>query len=189
MRTETINIYEFNELPDAAKEKAIQYFRNSLEFDVELDYYADMLSEKGFERSQISYSGFCSQGDGASFSCTIDIEKLFKGGKLTKYERVYLELVRKGYVCGIKIVQFGHYCHENTMSIESENHFYGLKFPDYWFDAFDDVLAGILEEAKDQARQIYKNLEADYDYQRSDEYIIQMIEANDYEFTDKGELI
>lgn len=63
-------------------------------------------------------------------------------------------------------------------------------------DAFDDVLAGILEEAKEEAREIYKSLDTEYDYQmyrslylRSDEYIIQMIEANNYEFTIKGELI
>lgn len=63
MRTKTIEIYEFNELSDSAKEKAVEYFRDTSEFFADIDYYVNVLAEKGFENAKISYSGFWSQGD------------------------------------------------------------------------------------------------------------------------------
>lgn len=189
MRTKTVEIYEFNELSDSAKNTAIAYFRDEIIFDTEWDYYVDMLAEKGFENAKIYYSGFGSQGTGASFTCDVNIEKFFKDKKLTKYERVYRELVRKEYVASIKIDRSGPYYHEKTMSIDSEAYYLGLGFSPEWFYQLAEVNQNILAEAKEQARQIYKSLEAEYEYQRSDEAIIQMIEANDYEFTAQGELI
>ena len=51
------------------------------------------------------------------------------------------------------------------------------------------VETDILESARDYARDIYKQLEAEYDYQQSDEYIADMCESNQYRFTKGGELV
>ncbi len=41
-----------------------------------LDIWKDALDQIGFENGEIGFSGFWSQGDGASFTATVDFEKL-----------------------------------------------------------------------------------------------------------------
>jgi hypothetical protein len=45
------------------------------------------------------------------------------------------------------------------------------------------------ELRKDLSDEIYKELEKGYDYQTSDEAIIETIEANDYEFEESGDMV
>lgn len=67
----TITTYSFDELSDAAKEKAREWFRSGDDFS----YYAKAVIEDakeigkimGIEIEEVYYSGFSSQGDGASF--------------------------------------------------------------------------------------------------------------------------
>ena len=74
MRTVTRTIYNFDELPtESAKEKARDWWRSASAADFDADYcltdfcsYARHLRFDVSE-SDISYSGFWSQGDGASF--------------------------------------------------------------------------------------------------------------------------
>jgi hypothetical protein len=48
---------------------------------------------------------------------------------------------------------------------------------------------GIVEETRHNfCREIYRALETEYDYLTSEEAIIETIEANEYEFTEDGEL-
>ena len=37
-------------------------------------------------------------------------------------------------------------------------------------------------------RMIYRDLEADYEWQMSDEAIVETIEANEYDFNEEGEM-
>lgn len=75
MRTETRTIYNFDELPsESAKEKAREWWRNASASDFNADYcltdFCAYARHLGFDVSEndISYSGFWSQGDGASFA-------------------------------------------------------------------------------------------------------------------------
>lgn len=52
----------------------------------------------------------------------------------------------------------------------------------------EQLQEAIEESAKDYARDIYKQLREDYEYLTSDEVIAETLEANDYNFTDEGEL-
>lgn len=73
MRTETRSIFTFDELNDDAKENAREWWRNSSASDFDADYvltdFCTYSRHLGFDVSDngISYSGFWSQGDGASF--------------------------------------------------------------------------------------------------------------------------
>ena len=74
MRTETRTIYKFDELPtESAKEKARDWWRSASAADFDADYcltdFCSYARHLGFDvsESDISYSGFWSQGDGASF--------------------------------------------------------------------------------------------------------------------------
>ena len=82
MRTVTkeIGIYFFDELPEELqKEVLIKNHDFNTDFywsDMELDYWKDKLNSMGFEDADISFSGFWSQGDGASFTARCDHQKI-----------------------------------------------------------------------------------------------------------------
>ena len=82
MKTITIETYEFDELDDAAKEKARDWFRTASNDDT---FWSECVLEEAEEQgvlmgiefdrdrdhsAKIYWSGFCSQGDGACFAGT-----------------------------------------------------------------------------------------------------------------------
>jgi len=83
MRQETITIYKFSELLPKAQEKVLEKF-----WDINIDGdwwyecvvedFKDKLDAIGFEDAEIHFSGFCCQGDGASFDARVNLEKIIK---------------------------------------------------------------------------------------------------------------
>lgn len=81
MKKET---YEIGELSGEAKERAIEAIRDTRAFqdrDIDLDWLVDRLQEdledSGFDSAEISFSGFWSKGDGASFIGKVDDKEKF----------------------------------------------------------------------------------------------------------------
>jgi hypothetical protein len=78
---------QYDQLSDAAKKKARERYVNSnLEAgdnywaEYVIDEWKELLEAKGFDSPKINYSGFYSQGDGASFICdSIDFTKYLTG--------------------------------------------------------------------------------------------------------------
>ncbi len=72
--SEEEKLYSFNELSPEAQEKALDYNRDiNVEYldwhDYVIDEFKEEMKEKfGFEVDDVRYSGFYSQGDGASFT-------------------------------------------------------------------------------------------------------------------------
>ena len=195
MRTQEITIYKYSELSDKAKTRAKDYFiENWLEPDewANLDFHKQELEEKGFSDPQIFYSGFCSQGDGASFTCkSIDLELFMKTYNMnSKTDKMLLQAYKKGWIDGIKVSRIiaSRYYHEQTMQIEW-NFYLNSEKPPYRIEtAMENLELAILEIAQDEARAIYKNLEEDYEYHCSDEYISSVYDDNDIEFTEDGKI-
>lgn len=79
--------YSFEELSPEAKEKALDHFRDAnVDYDgwhdhIIEDFKEDLLHNFGFDEVDVQYSGFYSQGDGASFTgyCG-NSEKFMKNG-------------------------------------------------------------------------------------------------------------
>lgn len=77
METRTVKLYKFCELNEKAQKKIvmenIDMFLNDFNFyaDNLTDLFVKDLKKAGFyvEQGDINYSGFCSQGDGLSFTC------------------------------------------------------------------------------------------------------------------------
>lgn len=136
----TINVYSFEELSEQAKQKALNENRH---IDACYDWHNPILwqfgatlKSMGFESPDISFNGFYSQGDGASFTCSrIDLELFVRHFKcLTKYrilldEDLEFEIYRSCH----------RYAHENSVSI---NHSYLLNDK----DALIDDLCNRIEE-------------------------------------------
>lgn len=202
-------VFKFDELDDSAKEKALNYFRESACDD---SYWYESIYEdcatifdilgitsqrpvklmNGETRYKpdISFSGFWSQGDGASFEGSY----YFKAG-CSKAIRAHapqdselhaiadgLTAIARRYFYSLSASldrRSSHYSHENTISIDVESERREVTPED------SDSVAELM---RDLMRWIYKQLESEYEYQTSDEAITETIEANEYEFDESGRL-
>lgn len=184
MKQHTIKTYSFSELNEEAQKKALENNRN---IEVEgydwwqfvYEDFNNKLEKMGFDDVKMYFSGFSNQGDGASFQAKVDILKWLKYNKHMTY---YKAIVKDIDNCRIEITKSGHYEHEMTMNVDTE--YYGNNKKAY--DSIDTLANEILEDARDYARQLYKELENEYDHLTSDECIKEMLEANDYEFLEDG---
>lgn len=235
--TKTVTLYTFAELlagvkdgtikqkaVDAAREWLLSGVRDNNDWaEYELDVWKKALAQIGFDDAEISYSGFWSQGDGASFTCRrVDVAKLIEfmieaegiapsetigslaggepnaedfrpwivkgcngvptiGAKFRRFAKAY----ESGYV-DLTIERTSHsYCHEMTCRGSLDLHTGNHKAAGF------EKLATELEEHTEQlrldlCRAIYKGLEAEYNYQTSDEALEETADANDYTFNVNG---
>lgn len=199
-RTETITrtLYTFDELSEEAKEKAIS---DNRDINVGDDYWYECIYEDaktiaslmGITIERIYFRGFWSQGDGACFEGYYSYEK---GGvkkvkehapKDEELHRIAKELqnIQKRYFYGIhaKVRQSGHYMHERctNFTIEFNEHPNG----GYWENTIE-AENELAETLRDFMKWIYKALEAEYNYQTSDEQIAEYLEGNQIEFLEDG---
>ncbi len=188
----TIQVYNFNELSQTAKETAINNFRG--EGEVFLDFFNDdckeIINQRGFRGNiKLQYSLSNCQGDGLSFGCEwFDSEKLHE---------IFVEVLGSGKdktidaiinECSFSLIgNNGRYCyaHENDL--------------DFCFT--DNIYAPNIEEVvgkvKEKLTEIYLNLCSElekigYDeieYQYSDEYIANELIEREYEFLENGKRI
>ena len=136
----------------------------------------------------IQFSGFCSQGDGASFEVDLyayarnsltqikahapnDRELHDIAARLNAIQR------RNFYQLYARVDQRGRYVHENTMQVDVRRD-----------DAEMTADAGdtITEAMRDLARWLYRQLQSEYDHLTSDESVEDGIIANEYTFTEAG---
>lgn len=195
MRTIETKIYKFNELNDEAKEKAISDHRvfEQEQFNPDLDYYKEQVESKGFKNAKIFYSGFCSQGDGASFDCEIDLIKfitdnkkqlplLYKilNSKRNLYDYIEANIEKNSYA--------NHNSHKKTRYTEVV-----IQNVDKRIESVLIKEVAMLEEFIEIARLsacdlIYNGLEKEWNDINSDECIKETIEANEYEFFATGKI-
>lgn len=204
MKTIQLELFTFDELDDDAKQVAINDHREIIDsnLDDELSYWQNgALSGTGFIIDEISYSGFYSQGDGASFtgyydSAQIDLEKL-KGFSLKAYEL----MARNDSIYGASgltsdnvitadVKRITHrYSHENTVSVENieiNGCAWGDDENDKINDAFDELEDYLTSLKNDLCYLIYSSLRSEYEHQNSDEYISEILVINEYYFTADG---
>lgn len=192
MITITKTLYHLADLKGAAREKAISAYQYAnTEFD---DWYDNTLAEEieklaaeGYEDAKISFSGFASQGDGASFTCNVNIPAWIKANRRANHYRALLRHVEKTNGITLKIKRTSHqYSHENTVGTEMDGH------ADY--EASDSVTkqacaleSEVLAVARLRMKEIYRTLESEYDALTEDEAVAETIEANEYTFNESGQ--
>jgi hypothetical protein len=156
---------------------------------IEYDY-TEQLEKIGFYDLKIQFSGFYSQGDGASFSgkwyknsvdlSKVDIEELYSD----KIKQLYYTLLDLTNSCAdgfFNIYRSGHYYHENTMYIESE-------FIDEDNEQIPYDEGMILRECRNIAVELYRSLEEDYNYLTSEPAILETLQMNEYYFDLSGNI-
>lgn len=170
MKTVQIEIFTFEELAPEIQKKVVENNRylNVDFFDWYhsiIDDWTEKLEKLGFNAPDIQFSGFNSQGDGASFTCnSLDWEKIMVG----KYAGLF-ELANEYFTGKVSRSPSIRYVHEKSTSVEIDTN--GATLTDE-----QDALVGELEKEinawmVETNKTIYKELECDYDFQTSDEVV------------------
>ena len=186
----TIQVYNFNELSQEAKDTAINNFRDVHE--IHLDFFNDeakeIISQRGFKGNiKLQYSLSNCQGDGLSFGCDyFDSQKLHEIFKevLGSGKDKTIEILMNNYAYFTLDGNNSRYCYAHKNDLE------------YIFD--DNINAPNIKEVvgkvEEKLVEIYLNLckeleKMGYDeieYQYSDEYIITELIEREYEFLENG---
>ena len=194
---QTVKTYSFNELSDEAKQVA---FNNNSDINVECwewydctkDEFHTILELIGFYNIDSSFSGFYSQGDGASFSANYRYEKgCLKAVKQHAPNDVELHSIVKGiishqkdngYLLSCEVSKRGNYCHSNTM------HFSWCKNDNIFFDWKNDFVEDELDQLfKELADWYYSRLKNEYEYLTSFDVVAEMLDTNEIQFLEDGE--
>lgn len=202
-------VYRFDELSDAAKEKARAWYREGgFDYDwydatfedfericeilgVHLKISAVRLMGGGIRQEpRIFFSGFSSQGDGACFEAFYAYRKNAPRAirsyapKDTRLHAIAdgLQAVqrRNFYQLRADVSHRGRYHHEYCMAISVERDSPTCQ------DMTEDAEEAVTEALRDLARWLYRQLEREYEYLSSDEAVDETIAANDYTFTETG---
>ena len=159
------------------------------------------------EYKDISFSGFWSQGDGASFTGKVtwkyisdfikrNKSSLPKMEKFIRYHKKECEEHRPliGYIKRID----RHYSHYNTVNLEldyDEDGPTNVHFCDYVKDnlfeykgEFKDLDNMLSEELKNMMKDLYKKLEETYDDLTSNEQVEESLMANEFLFDANGKI-
>lgn len=194
-----VTLYSFDELSEKAQQKAIetvsQWGLDLFECD-ESFILEDLVSQNPhIENMDISYSGFCSQGDGASFTGSItDSEWLieFFAKNVNDELKTLLREIEVSFVrySGLR------YVHERTVTTElddinivwadhiEENDTLRLKMIENYLE---DMRQAMEDYRIDLCQDIYSRLENAYEDCYSDENIAELIRANEYLFDENGD--
>jgi hypothetical protein len=208
MRTIEQTVFKFSELTDSAKEKAREWWRTTSDF--ELDHVIDdaatvadlfgldirkktvrLMNGKTRAEPAVYWSGFWSQGDGASYEgayayCTGALHSVKNYAPQDAdlhaiVRRLQKVQARNFYRLTAEIDQSGRYVHEMTMRFDvSRTDYQTVSVADG--EELSDCL-------RDFARWIYRALETEWEYQASDEAIDELMECNGYEFTEEGRIV
>ena len=198
-------VYELHELSDTAKEKARNWFREGAGdwdwYDFIYEDFEDVCRILGIElktrtvrlmgggtrqKPCIWFSGFWSQGDGASFDGAYAYAK-DAARRIREHAPQDTELHDiADRLFAIQRANFfqlradarhrGRYCHAYCMEISVER-----DSPVYQ-DMTDNAEDIVIDCLRDLANWLYRRLEREWDYMMSDDYADEGIEANGYTF-------
>jgi len=169
----------------------------NVEFDEWWDcVYADFREDMkavGINVTRMYFSGFCSQGDGACFEGSlVNAQAYLDKHHKDQYPMVHKLLEHEGEVY-VNCSQRGRYCHQNSTEfwVDSDTLTGMLPQPTefhetivgQWHDQLSDEIAAFEKDVIEQWRtymgDLYRKLEAEYDYLVSDEAVWETIEANE----------
>jgi len=209
IETQTRPLYQFDELSDDAKERARNWFRTGMDFEpdfiiedaariaailgIEFDTREVRLMNGSTRKTpRVWFSGFSSQGDGASFEGSYTYAK---GSQRTirdyaptdtELHAIADALAAAQRPCFYRLcatsITSSLYPHSGTMSVDAE----------YCDDSYRPVPESAVNAITDTLRRfadwIYNTLEREYDWMISDESLDENIRCNEYEFIESGDI-
>jgi hypothetical protein len=198
--------YTISELSPEAKKTAIEGIRNDRGFterDIDLDWVIENETEDlealGLENVEIAFTGFWSQGDGASFTARVnDIPNFIKSiGVTDEILPKVLAAFEEVYEMRIVRTDSRHF-HENTVRFEIEEMddteliiMSGFGIGDITVDLNEtleeiELVKKASEWVKAKCKEIYRKLEKAYDEEFSEETIEEWADNMGLEFDEEG---
>ena len=199
---------QYKNLSDTAKEHAFEQFQ---EYAVSGDYdwwentmecWVEKLEALGIHTSleQMHFSGFYSQGDGACFTGRINLKQFLEAHPDLKKEhaKLYMAVIpfdTRGAACeyfDLELTRHGstNYNHEKSVHLGS----WDINIlPEYDTEEGEDYERLIIDaeadiewQCREYMKELYKELEAEHDYQQSIECFLESVDYKD--FDEEGEL-
>lgn len=213
-RTIEKTVYKYSELEGRAKERARDWYLQGFDFSFSAeslldDFKAtaaklgvDLTLDRNSRKLAVYWSIGGSQGDGASYSGTWRASALDVAAVAAEWPATWTDAVGQVYENkhGVELariagelqkaalmaptayahVENSHRSHFLTVSVHAED----TEGDDV--DADNDLSDIVTEALRDLATWLHGLLEADYEYQTSEEAVAESMEANDYEFEEPG---
>ena len=185
MKTININLYNFLELMPNVQEKVLDNHRyiNVEDYDWHETVIEDAkikLQQIGFRNIDVQFSGFFSQGDGASFTADLNLETWIEQD--TKNRAKYTSLI--DVLDNIEIVRLdSRYSHENTVKLYVN---INCDAPETLHDLKDILQHELNEEIRDLSREIFKDLEDTFTALISDESVTETLLDREYTYEANG---
>jgi len=181
--------FQLSELSEKAQERALQQYIEHLSSYEWYDFvYGDAKEDAPpyFDVRNIDFSGFASQGDGASWSGTVNLLNWCEAHGNTRCA----DLIRDDYIeeAGVVTQEASTYSHSGTMGLDIDDYTNDDRVPGSEAAA-DEMRDEVLTEAKDYADQIYRNLEETYNYECSQEAFEDSVAANEWLFDAEGNIV
>lgn len=204
--TKEIEVFDVDDVrnDEFLKEKVIEKYRDfNVDFndwhDEVLAHCKEELKGYGFWGVDINYSGFWSQGDGASFTADglywLTFAKQFQEDiGITGRELKMLVALDDDYDLfefSVKRRKGCRYYHEDSVYVDSKSYLYKFEwsYPRLWkrlceiYESLNNVLEDYVQKWN---IEIYRALEEEYDYLRSDEAVLESLDNGGYEFLEDG---
>jgi hypothetical protein len=163
-------------------------------WDSTYDQFGERMLEQGILVTDIHFSGFYTQGDGACFEGFIKDTKKFLEVNFKPDEYPMIRnLLEHGGDVKFRCQHSGHYYHENSTAFDIDNDLFAYVLPtttDFheqivaaWDEALNHEMEEFTKDSKEifrrHMRELYRELEQDYDYLTSDEAVWEAIESNE----------
>lgn len=182
---------KYQDLPEERKERERQNYReHGLGYDWwegVYDYTKETAGKFGLAIEDIFFSGFWSQGDGASYTGNLFFKECDASELPEEVRDVYRTLHEvnslikiahsKEYLFAQITRDASMYTHEGSMQFD----FAEDVTEEYACEILDAREKGITEALRDYARWIYRTLEKEYEYLTSDEAIDELLHGEEYE--------
>ena len=189
-----VTYYSFSELSEQAQQRVIDKVREWDDLflsDEEciIEYFKER--HPHIHNMDIRYSGFWSQGDGASFTGWIDGDWAINNLLIEQVNKSFGSLLRD-LNCTFDRGD-SRYCHENTVSTHLEDVTWADhieqndRLRDSMLEQYYEEIVDVIEQYRlDLCHTLYRELEQGYERCHSDENIKEMVLANEYLFDIDG---
>ena len=180
-----IKVYTIGELEPAAKERALAWMEEGLDYEWWDSVYDDAKAVGkclGIRIDDISFSGFYSQGDGCCLSGHYSYRKGWK--KALKDYASDDELVRIGQA--LQDIQRPVF-YELGGEIKGNERYWRTRIDLHW--QYSEHAQAINDALSNFADWIYNNLQTEYEWLTSEEQLIESAQANGYLFNESGRVI
>jgi hypothetical protein len=161
-------------------------------WDSTFDYWTEQLMEKGIDADDFAFSGFWSQGDGASFCGRINVAQFLKAHNLEQEYPAALFFAVGDEISGKLTRRGSHYSHENTVELTLYDDLlnsyddddlrcdvYESMANEYYGSELKSLEEAVISICRGYMRDIYRELEQEYEYLTSDSAVWETIEANE----------